>query len=197
MLQFHCSSSIIQYINEQSEQFGFEFQNAYIGQRSANVQFDLQVKSEVGNTGRLSDGHSPTSTNNLLMSAAQQRLQLGLTLYYMTLENILADEIKKLEKRLNHSVIGGDNLLLNQVTSNSGQTKRVKPDLTNLIQQTVFHRSLFSICMEIVLVCCDSFERHFPWILDTMNLDSLNFFKVIFKLYIFNINSFWCFCFSK
>ncbi|KAJ9576035.1 hypothetical protein L9F63_007135, partial [Diploptera punctata] len=84
------------------------------------------------------------------MDFARKRLQLAETLYYKLLENILVDERKK------------------------------KPefDLTSLLEQEVFHQSLFACCLEIVNYSYNS-QRTFPWILDSLNVEPYYFYKVI------------------
>ncbi|KDR11553.1 Retinoblastoma-like protein 1, partial [Zootermopsis nevadensis] len=84
------------------------------------------------------------------MDFARKRLQLGESLYYKLLENILVEERKK------------------------------KPDLdlTNLLEQEVFHQSLFACCLEIVIYSYNS-QRIFPWVLEALNLEAYYFYKVI------------------
>lgn len=84
------------------------------------------------------------------MDFARTRLQLGEALYYKLLENILLEERKK------------------------------KPDLdlTNLLEQEVFHQSLFACCIEIVIYSYNS-QRIFPWVLEALNLEPYYFYKVI------------------
>ncbi|XP_069675672.1 retinoblastoma-like protein 1 isoform X2 [Periplaneta americana] len=84
------------------------------------------------------------------MDFARKRLQLGESLYYKLLENILVEERKK------------------------------KPefDLTNLLEQEVFHQSLFACCLELVIYSYNS-QRTFPWVLDALSLEPYFFYKVI------------------
>ncbi|GLG97802.1 Uncharacterized protein GBIM_04488 [Gryllus bimaculatus] len=82
---------------------------------------------------------------------APKRLQLGESLYYKLLENILEDEKKK---------------------------KPADFDLSVLLENDVFHQSLFACCLEIVIYSYNS-QRTFPWILEAFNLCPFHFYKVI------------------
>jgi retinoblastoma-like protein 1 len=48
----------------------------------------------------------------------------------------------------------------------------------NLLEQEVFHQSLFACCLEIVIYSYNS-QRTFPWVLETLSLEPYYFYKVI------------------
>ncbi|KAK3927281.1 Retinoblastoma-like protein 1 [Frankliniella fusca] len=85
------------------------------------------------------------------MDFAKKRLQLGETLYYKILENIITDE------------------------------KKQKPhlDFSNLLEQEVFHQTLLACSIEIVIFAYNAPSRTFPWILDALNVEPYYFYKVI------------------
>lgn len=85
---------------------------------------------------------------------ARKRLQLGESLYYKALENIVQNE----KKRVEHSA--------------------VQTDFSNLLEQDIFHRSLFACCLEIVIFSYNA-QRVFPWIVDVFGLSTYHFYKVI------------------
>ncbi|KAH9581313.1 Retinoblastoma-like protein 1 [Schistosoma haematobium] len=158
LINAHCSVSPLSTIRERLDNLGEQFQRAYAGLKSIS-----------------SSGVTITPTaNNLAISAAQQRLQLCYPLYYMALENILLDEIRRIEKKLVTTT-----LTPLSSSNNSNKTRRTHPDLTTLLAQDTFHRALFICCMEIVMVSCDPPNHHFPWILEALSLDSVQFFKVV------------------
>ncbi|ELU08799.1 hypothetical protein CAPTEDRAFT_192080 [Capitella teleta] len=88
---------------------------------------------------------------------AKKRLQLGESLYFKALENVMKNEMKR-----------------KQVKEAAGKTT----DFSNLLEQDIFHRSLFASCLEIVIFSYNS-QRAFPWIIDVFNLDPYHFYKVI------------------
>lgn len=147
----HCSVSPVSEMQHCLSELGAEFQRAYAG----TVHIPITNQQE-----------SVSSGENMATSAAQQRLQLGFTFFYMVLESILLDEVRKVDRKLR------------QQQTDAGANRR-KPDFNGLLSQDLFHRSLFACCMELVLLSCDPPERHFPWILDALSLDALHFFKVI------------------
>uniref|UniRef100_UPI00398F0D84 retinoblastoma-like protein 1 isoform X1 n=1 Tax=Pristiophorus japonicus TaxID=55135 RepID=UPI00398F0D84 len=51
-------------------------------------------------------------------------------------------------------------------------------DMTVLLEQDIFHRSLMACCLEIVLSSYSS-QRTFPWIIDILDLSPFYFYKVI------------------
>ncbi|NXN98117.1 RBL1 protein, partial [Rhinopomastus cyanomelas] len=81
---------------------------------------------------------------------AVNRLKLAEILYYKILETIVVQETRKLHGK----------------------------DLTAVLEQDVFHRSLLACCLEIVLFAYSS-PRTFPWILDVLDLRPFYFYKVI------------------
>ncbi|CAH8544326.1 unnamed protein product [Schistosoma turkestanicum] len=175
LIDTHCSTSPLSTIHERLNDLGEQFQRAYAGLKSTNSTSGVTI--------------TPTTTtaNSLAISAAQQRLQLCYPLYYMALENILMDEIRRIEKRLATSnpntttttTTTTTTPLSSSTANNVNQTHRTSPDLTTLLAQDTFHRALFICCMEIVMLCCDPPSHHFPWILEALNLDSVQFFKVV------------------
>ncbi|KAJ1524171.1 hypothetical protein ONE63_010698 [Megalurothrips usitatus] len=91
------------------------------------------------------------SSNMSSMDFAKKRLQLGETLYYKILENIITEERKQ------------------------------KPhlDFSNLLEQEVFHQTLLACCIEIVIFSYNAPQRTFPWILRALNVEPYYFYKVI------------------
>ncbi|XP_030319074.1 retinoblastoma-like protein 1 [Calypte anna] len=81
---------------------------------------------------------------------AVNRLKLAEILYYKILETIMVQETRRLHGK----------------------------DLTALLEQDVFHRSLMACCLEIVLFAYSS-PRTFPWIIEVLNLRPFYFYKVI------------------
>ncbi|NWH80421.1 RBL1 protein, partial [Piaya cayana] len=81
---------------------------------------------------------------------AVNRLKLAEILYYKILETIMVQEIRRLHGK----------------------------DLTALLEQDVFHRSLMACCLEIVLFAYSS-PRTFPWIIEILDLRPFYFYKVI------------------
>ncbi|CAL8078015.1 unnamed protein product [Calicophoron daubneyi] len=152
LIEAHCSVSPVVNMDHTLSELSMKFQQAYAGTTDVHAEDSSGVP--------------------LAISAAQQRLHLGYTFYYMALENILVDEIRKIERRLNNSSSGVGNV-------DSAANRRARPDLANLLSQDIFHRALFACCMELVLIGCDPPARHFPWVLEALDLDALHFFKVI------------------
>ncbi|XP_061864915.1 retinoblastoma-like protein 1 isoform X3 [Colius striatus] len=81
---------------------------------------------------------------------AVNRLKLAEILYYKILETIMVQETRRLHGK----------------------------DLTALLEQDVFHRSLLACCLEIVLFAYSS-PRTFPWIIEVLDLRPFYFYKVI------------------
>ncbi|KFP55880.1 Retinoblastoma-like 1, partial [Cariama cristata] len=81
---------------------------------------------------------------------AVNRLKLAEILYYKILETIMVQETRKLHGK----------------------------DLTAVLEQDVFHRSLLACCLEIVLFAYSS-PRTFPWIIEVLDLRPFYFYKVI------------------
>ncbi|XP_060567628.1 retinoblastoma-like protein 1 isoform X1 [Ruditapes philippinarum] len=86
---------------------------------------------------------------------AKRRLQLGESLYFKTLEEILTSERKRAENCKDH-----------------------KSNVTGLLEHDLFHRSLFACCLEIIIFSYNS-QRMFPWIVDIFDLSPYHFYKVI------------------
>ncbi|XP_009876665.1 PREDICTED: retinoblastoma-like protein 1, partial [Apaloderma vittatum] len=81
---------------------------------------------------------------------AVNRLKLAEILYYKILETIMVQETRRLHGK----------------------------DLTAVLEQDVFHRSLMACCLEIVLFAYSS-PRTFPWIIEVLDLRPFYFYKVI------------------
>uniref|UniRef100_A0A8B9U3N8 RB transcriptional corepressor like 1 n=1 Tax=Anas zonorhyncha TaxID=75864 RepID=A0A8B9U3N8_9AVES len=77
-------------------------------------------------------------------------LKLAEILYYKILETIMVQETRRLHGK----------------------------DMTALLEQDVFHRSLMACCLEIVLFAYSS-PRTFPWIIEVLDLRPFYFYKVI------------------
>uniref|UniRef100_A0A8C0BM65 RB transcriptional corepressor like 1 n=1 Tax=Buteo japonicus TaxID=224669 RepID=A0A8C0BM65_9AVES len=77
-------------------------------------------------------------------------LKLAEILYYKILETVMVQETRRLHGK----------------------------DLTALLEQDVFHRSLMACCLEIVLFAYSS-PRTFPWIIEVLDLRPFYFYKVI------------------
>ncbi|KAH0515648.1 Retinoblastoma-like protein 1 [Microtus ochrogaster] len=81
---------------------------------------------------------------------AVNRLKLAEILYYKILETIMVQETRRL-----HGM-----------------------DMSVLLEQDIFHRSLMACCLEIVLFAYSS-PRTFPWIIEVLDLQPFYFYKVI------------------
>ncbi|XP_053101215.1 retinoblastoma-like protein 1 isoform X2 [Hemicordylus capensis] len=81
---------------------------------------------------------------------AVNRLKLAEILYYKILETIMVQEMRRLHGK----------------------------DMSALLEQDIFHRSLLACCLEIVLFAYSS-PRTFPWIIEVLNLRPFYFYKVI------------------
>uniref|UniRef100_A0A8P4G9Y5 Retinoblastoma-like protein 1 n=1 Tax=Dicentrarchus labrax TaxID=13489 RepID=A0A8P4G9Y5_DICLA len=81
---------------------------------------------------------------------AENRLKLAEILYYKILENVMAQETKRLHGK----------------------------DMSVLLEQDIFHCSLIACCLEVVLFSYSS-QRTFPWIINIFKLTPFYFFKVI------------------
>uniref|UniRef100_A0A4W4E1E0 Retinoblastoma-like 1 (p107) n=1 Tax=Electrophorus electricus TaxID=8005 RepID=A0A4W4E1E0_ELEEL len=84
------------------------------------------------------------------MDFAENRLKLAEILYFKVLENVMTQEMKRLQGK----------------------------DMTVLLEQEVFHCSLLACCLEVVLFAYSS-QRTFPWILETFQIRPFYFYKVI------------------
>ncbi|XP_077191359.1 retinoblastoma-like protein 1 isoform X2 [Paroedura picta] len=81
---------------------------------------------------------------------AVNRFKLAEILYYKILETVMIQEMRRLHGK----------------------------DMTALLEQDIFHRSLLACCLEIVLFAYSS-PRTFPWIIEVLNLRPFYFYKVI------------------
>ncbi|XP_076869913.1 retinoblastoma-like protein 1 isoform X2 [Brachyhypopomus gauderio] len=84
------------------------------------------------------------------MDFAENRLKLAEILYFKILENVMSQEMKRLQGK----------------------------DMTVLLEQEVFHCSLLACCVEVVLFAYSS-QRTFPWILEIFHIRPFYFYKVI------------------
>uniref|UniRef100_A0A6Q2YTA4 Retinoblastoma-like protein 1 n=1 Tax=Esox lucius TaxID=8010 RepID=A0A6Q2YTA4_ESOLU len=84
------------------------------------------------------------------MDFAENRMKLSEILYYKVLENVMAQETKRLQGK----------------------------DMAVLLEQDIFHCSLMACCLEVVLFAYSS-QRTFPWIISVFKLRPFYFFKVI------------------
>ncbi|XP_020846458.1 retinoblastoma-like protein 1 isoform X1 [Phascolarctos cinereus] len=81
---------------------------------------------------------------------AVNRLKLAEILYYKILETVMVQETRR-----HHGM-----------------------DMSVLLEQDIFHRSLMACCLEIVLFAYSS-PRSFPWIIEVLDLSPFYFYKVI------------------
>ncbi|KAM4034559.1 LOW QUALITY PROTEIN: retinoblastoma-like protein 1 [Anomaloglossus baeobatrachus] len=81
---------------------------------------------------------------------AINRWKLAEILYYKVLESIVFQEIRRLNGK----------------------------DLTALLEQDIFHQSLLTCCLEVVLFAYSS-PRKFPWTIEVLTLSPFYFYKVI------------------
>ncbi|KAM8946067.1 retinoblastoma-like protein 1 isoform 2-T2 [Pelodytes ibericus] len=81
---------------------------------------------------------------------AVKRWKLAEILYYKVLETIVVQESRRLQGK----------------------------DMSILLEQDIFHRSLMTCCLEIVLFAHSS-PRIFPWTIEVLNLSPFYFYKVI------------------
>ncbi|KAL1497569.1 hypothetical protein ABEB36_008505 [Hypothenemus hampei] len=56
--------------------------------------------------------------------------------------------------------------------------KNMTSNISNLVENNVFYQAMFACCLVIVLYCYD-FPKKFTWILDVLNLEPIQFVKVI------------------
>ncbi|XP_074644237.1 retinoblastoma-like protein 1 [Tubulanus polymorphus] len=84
---------------------------------------------------------------------AKKRLQLGESLYYKILENVIMHERKIM-------------------------ASKDKSALSSIFENEVFHKCLFACCLEVVIYSYNS-QRSFPWIVDIFELSTYDFYKVI------------------
>ncbi|KAL5467024.1 hypothetical protein EMCRGX_G031191 [Ephydatia muelleri] len=87
---------------------------------------------------------------------AQVRLRLSQSLYYKLLEGIVSDEEKK------------------KTTDTRGTST-----LQAMLEYEVFHKSLFALCVEVVLYSYNCQSRAFPWVLELYGISPYHFYRVI------------------
>ncbi|XP_075022301.1 retinoblastoma-like protein 1 isoform X1 [Calonectris borealis] len=117
--------------------------------RSPMESIMTRVK-EIGETFCRSYTQSTDEQPGSHIDFAVNRLKLAEILYYKILETIMLQETRRLHGK----------------------------DLTALLEQDVFHRSLMACCLEIVLFAYSS-PRTFPWIIEVLDLRPFYFYKVI------------------
>ncbi|NWI24581.1 RBL1 protein, partial [Sula dactylatra] len=117
--------------------------------RSPMEGITTRVK-EIGETFCRSYTQSTDEQPGSHIDFAVNRLKLAEILYYKILETIMVQETRRLHGK----------------------------DLTALLEQDVFHRSLMACCLEIVLFAYSS-PRTFPWIIEVLDLRPFYFYKVI------------------
>ncbi|NXI20925.1 RBL1 protein, partial [Sterrhoptilus dennistouni] len=105
---------------------------------------------EIGETFCCSYTQSTDEQPGSHIDFAINRLKLAEILYYKILETIMVQETRRLHGK----------------------------DLTALLEQDLFHRSLLACCLEIVLFAYSS-PRTFPWIIEVLDLRPFYFYKVI------------------
>ncbi|XP_077643176.1 retinoblastoma-like protein 1 isoform X3 [Lonchura striata] len=105
---------------------------------------------EIGETFCCSYTQSTDEQPGSHIDFAVNRLKLAEILYYKILETIMVQETRRLQGK----------------------------DLTALLEQDLFHRSLLACCLEIVLFAYSS-PRTFPWIIEVLDLRPFYFYKVI------------------
>ncbi|XP_064888769.1 retinoblastoma-like protein 1 isoform X2 [Columba livia] len=105
---------------------------------------------EIGETFCRSYTQSTAEQPGSHIDFAVNRFKLAEILYYKILETIMVQETRRLHGK----------------------------DLTALLEQDVFHRSLMACCLEIVLFAYSS-PRTFPWIIEVLDLRPFHFYKVI------------------
>ncbi|NXA41534.1 RBL1 protein, partial [Eudromia elegans] len=117
--------------------------------RSPMESIVARVK-EIGETFCRSYTQSTDEQPGSHIDFAVNRLKLAEILYYKILETIMVQETRRLHGK----------------------------DMTALLEQDVFHRSLMACCLEIVLFAYSS-PRTFPWIIEVLDLRPFYFYKVI------------------
>ncbi|XP_057232639.1 retinoblastoma-like protein 1 isoform X2 [Malurus melanocephalus] len=105
---------------------------------------------EIGETFCCSYTQSTDEQPGSHIDFAVNRLKLAEILYFKILETIMVQETRRLHGK----------------------------DLTALLEQDLFHRSLLACCLEIVLFAYSS-PRTFPWIIEVLDLRPFYFYKVI------------------
>ncbi|XP_065501656.1 retinoblastoma-like protein 1 isoform X2 [Caloenas nicobarica] len=114
------------------------------------VESIMSRVKEIGETFCRSYTQSTAEQPGSHIDFAVNRFKLAEILYYKILETIMVQETRRLHGK----------------------------DLTALLEQDVFHRSLMACCLEIVLFAYSS-PRTFPWIIEVLDLRPFHFYKVI------------------
>ncbi|KAK7809000.1 hypothetical protein U0070_010147 [Myodes glareolus] len=122
--------------------------------------FESCMRNPMENVTRIVKGIGETFCQHYTQSTDKQpgshidfavnRLKLAEILYYKILETIMVQETRRL-----HGM-----------------------DMSVLLEQDIFHRSLMACCLEIVLFAYSS-PRTFPWIIEVLDLQPFYFYKVI------------------
>nr|XP_014702647.1 retinoblastoma-like protein 1 isoform X3 [Equus asinus] len=110
----------------------------------------MKIVKEIGETFCQHYTQSTDEQPGSHIDFAVNRLKLAEILYYKILETIMVQETRRL-----HGM-----------------------DMSVLLEQDIFHRSLMACCLEIVLFAYSS-PRTFPWIVEVLNLQPFYFYKVI------------------
>ncbi|XP_036178245.1 retinoblastoma-like protein 1 isoform X1 [Myotis myotis] len=110
----------------------------------------MKIVKEIGETFCQHYTQSTDEQPGSHIDFAVNRLKLAEILYYKILETVMVQETRRL-----HGM-----------------------DMSVLLEQDIFHRSLMACCLEIVLFAYSS-PRTFPWIIEVLNLRPFYFYKVI------------------
>ncbi|XP_036100888.1 retinoblastoma-like protein 1 isoform X1 [Molossus molossus] len=110
----------------------------------------MKIMKEIGETFCQHYTQSTDEQPGSHIDFAVNRLKLAEILYYKILETVVVQETRRL-----HGM-----------------------DMSVLLEQDIFHRSLMACCLEIVLFAYSS-PRAFPWIIEVLNLRPFYFYKVI------------------
>ncbi|XP_012866068.1 PREDICTED: retinoblastoma-like protein 1 [Dipodomys ordii] len=110
----------------------------------------MKIVKEIGETFCQHYTQSTDDQPGSHIDFAVNRLKLAEILYYKMLETVMVQETRRL-----HGM-----------------------DMSVLLEQDVFHRSLIACCLEIVLFAYSS-PRTFPWIIEILHLQPFYFYKVI------------------
>lgn len=86
------------------------------------------------------------------------RLQLSQNLYYKLLSAVGNDEDRKMS---------------------FGNVLTRSTSLQSMFEHDLFHKSLFALCIEIVLFSYNSHSKIFPWVLGIIDISPYHFYKVI------------------
>ena len=97
--------------------------------------------------------------NDEQAAIGRTRLQLALSLYYLSLENLVVEEAAK--------------------RSSGRDRASSKINLTPLLQSNFFHTALLALCFEVVLLTYNLQQRLFPWVVETLQLAPYNLYKII------------------